>query len=467
MGEEAIRFGTDGWRAVIADDFTYANVRRLADAAGRVLAEDNPGGELLVGYDSRFQAGAFAASVAGVLAGRGLKVKLSSCVLPTPALSYATDRSDAIGAIMLTASHNPARWLGLKVKTADGGSAPPSFTSRIEAALQADPPGPETDGEYEIADLTSDYVQALKDLVDGDAIRAANLRVVVDPLYGAGQGMLAQVMRDLGVSEVVELHGEYNPSFGGLHPEPIPPHIDEGRDLVRKGGYDAAFFTDGDADRIGAADRHGEFVNPHRIFALVVRNLVEAKGMKGKVVKTLSTSVLLDRVCTSLGLECDTTAIGFKYIYEKMIEGDVMIGGEESGGIGIPSHVPERDGLAMALILTEMMAKRGMGLGELVEDLFKMTGPMEYRRVDMKVTMEQRDAFVAAAKSISPAEVAGLPVHGTDRRDGVKFLLPDDAWLLLRPSGTEPLVRVYAEAPSMGIVDELLEAGRELVEQAG
>lgn len=466
MARDAIKFGTDGWRAVIGDDFTYANVRRLADAAGRVIAEEHPGATLLVGYDTRFEAQAFAGSVAGVLAGHRLNVRLSACVLPTPALSYATDHSDAVGAIMLTASHNPARWLGLKVKTADGGSAPPSFTDRIEAELRDEPPAVISDGEYEIADLSSGYVQALRDLVDGDAIRAAGLRVVVDPLYGAGQGMLAGVMRDLGVAEVVEIHGEYNPSFAGLHPEPIPPHIDEGRDLVREGGFDAAFFTDGDADRIGAADRHGAFVNPHRIFALVVRNLVEAKGMGGTVVKTLSTSVLLDRVCTKLGLTCEVTPIGFKYIYEKMVAGGVLIGGEESGGIGIPSHVPERDGLAMALLLTEMMAKRGMGLAELVEDLFALTGPMEYRRVDLRLTPAQKDAFAAQTGSVAPDEIAGLPVLHTDRRDGVKFLLPDDAWLLLRPSGTEPLVRVYAEAPTMGVVDDLLEAGKELARQA-
>ncbi|MBE0477486.1 MAG: phosphoglucosamine mutase [Coriobacteriia bacterium] len=464
MGAPApIRFGTDGWRAVIGDDFTYANVRRLADAAGRVIAEDTPGGEVLVGYDTRFQAAAFAASAAGVLAAHGLRVRLSTCALPTPALSWATDRSDAVGAIMLTASHNPARWLGLKVKTADGGSAPPAVTGRVEAAVPDTPPPPERDGTYTVDDLTTDYLGALRALVDGEAIRSAGLRVVVDPLYGAGQGMLAQVMRDLGVSEVLELHGEYNPSFGGLHPEPIPPHVDEGRRLVREGGFDAAFFTDGDADRIGAADRHGEFVNPHRIFALVVRNLVEAKGMRGAVVKTLSTSVLLDRVCQRLDLECETTPIGFKYIYERMLAGGVMIGGEESGGIGIPSHVPERDGLAMALLLTEMMAKRGLGLAELVEDLFAMTGPMEYRRADIRIEPAERDTFAAQVPSIEREEIAGLAVRGLDRRDGVKFLLPDDAWLLLRPSGTEPLVRVYAEAPSMGVVDDLLEAGRELV----
>lgn len=466
---ETIHFGTDGWRALIADEFTFANLRRIADASGRIFAEDNPGGTILVGYDTRFQADVFAAEASAVLASHGLTVRCSDKMLPTPALSWATDRSDAVGAVMLTASHNPSEYLGFKLKMGDGGSAPPSFTKRVEAALPAEDPG-RSSAPFATVDLVTDYLNSLVDLVDTDAIASANLHVVVDPLYGAGQGYLAAVLARLG-AEVVEIHAEPNPGFGGLHPEPIPPWIDEMQRAVLDAQFDAGFTTDGDADRIGACDRHGEFVNPQRIFALTLRHLVEDRGMSGKVVKTLSTSVLVDRIAEHLGLEVITTPIGFKYIYELMTEnqksddpaGRVLIGGEESGGIGMPFHVMERDGLAQALMLSEMMAARNLSLDGLVAELFDVTGPMEYRRIDLRLEPAVKDRFLAEVPTLQPAEIAGYEVRRVDRTDGIKFFLPDDAWLLLRPSGTEPLVRVYAEAPTMGVVDELLAAGKTLV----
>jgi phosphomannomutase len=455
-----IHFGTDGWRAVIGDDFTYANLRRVADAAARVFAEDNPGGLIIVGFDTRFEAGSFAAAAAEVIASHGLRVKVSDRYLPTPALclSVAHDE-DAVGGVMLTASHNPAPYLGFKLRMQDGGASPVSFTQRVEAALL--PEEPSARGEYEVVDLVGPYLEALRSFVDADAIGASGLHVAVDPLYGAGQGYLAETLRSFGVT-VTEIHGEANPSFGGLHPEPIPPHINEVSELVKREGLDAAFITDGDADRIGAADRNGNFVNPHRIIALVARHLVEDRGMTGRIVKTLSTSVLVDRLASHLGLEVTTTPVGFKWIYEEMVKGGVLLGGEESGGIGIPAHVRERDGLLMALLLAEMMGQRGQGLGELVDDLLAVTGPMEYSRVDLKLDASTVAAFVASMPTLAPATLAGLEVREVIRADGIKFLLPDDAWLLLRTSGTEPLVRIYAEASSAGVVDDLLAEGRTL-----
>lgn len=460
-----IRFGTDGWRAVIAEDFTYENLRRVADAAGRVFAEDAPGGLVLVGYDTRFEAGSFARAAAEVLATHGLKVRVSDRYLPTPALCWSVaHEAEAVGGVMLTASHNPAPYLGFKLRMADGGASPKSFTDRVEAAIAEKPPAPggARQAAYETVDLVGPYLEALRAFVDADAVRASRLRVAVDPLYGAGQRYLAETLASFGI-EVTEIHGELNPGFGGLHPEPIPPHVDEVRALVRRDGLDAAFITDGDADRIGAADRDGNFVNPHRIIALVTRHLVEDRGMRGRVVKTLSTSVLVDRLCHELGLEVTTTPVGFKWIYEEMVKGGVLIGGEESGGIGIPEHVRERDGLLMALLLAEMMGQRGQGLGELVADLIALTGPMEYGRVDLRLDAETVAAFVAAMPTLAPSSVGGLAVREVLRTDGIKFLLPDDAWLLLRTSGTEPLVRVYAEAPTAGVVDDLLAEGRALV----
>jgi phosphomannomutase len=286
--------------------------------------------------------------------------------------------------------------------------------------------------------------------------------VVVDPLYGAGQSYLAETLRSLGV-DVYEIHSERNPGFGGLHPEPIPPWISAAVNAVTVDSRDAGFVTDGDADRIGAIDRKGNFVSPHRIIGLVAQHLVQDKGKSGRIVKTMSTSVLVDRLADELGLEVTTTPIGFKWIYEEMLKGDVLIGGEESGGIGIPDHVRERDGLLMSLMLTEMMAQRGKGLGELVDDMLAITGPMAYNRVDLRLTPEVKEAFLERAATIEPTSVAGVDVLGIQRIDGIKFLLADDAWLLLRPSGTEPLVRVYAEAPSAGVVDDLLAEGKAIV----
>lgn len=457
-----IKFGTDGWRAVIGEGFTYENLRRVADAAGRVIAADYPGGKVLIGYDTRFEAGSFAAAAAEVMATHGLTVKVSDRYLPTPALCWAVAHDeDAIAGVMLTASHNPSEYLGFKLRMADGGASPVEFTNRVEAELKAD--APTERGTFEAVNLMDAYLADLASLVDADAIKAANLRVVVDPLYGAGQTYLAETLQKLGV-HVTEVHGERNPGFGGLHPEPIPPWIDPTRDMVRDAKFDAGFVTDGDADRIGAIDRDGNFVSPHRIIGLVAQHLVEDKGQTGRIVKTLSTSVLVDRLARHLGLEVTTTPIGFKWIYNEMIKGDVLVGGEESGGIGLPTHVRERDGLLMSLMLAEMMGQRGKGLGELVSDMIAITGPMAYNRIDMKLTVSARDAFLARAPELNPSEVASVPVHDIVRVDGVKFLLADDAWLLLRPSGTEPLVRVYAEAPTEETVAALLSAGRQLVE---
>jgi phosphomannomutase len=462
---EPIHFGTDGWRAIIGDTFTYANLRRVADATGRVFAESSPGGRIIVGYDTRFEAGSFAAAAAEVLASHGLDVVVSDSYCPTPALCWSVAHDErAVGGVMLTASHNPSPYLGFKIRLEDGGASPVEFTDSVEAALTGEVPAAR--GEFAHADLMGPYLDALRGFVDTEAIRGAGLRVAVDPLYGAGRAHLAGLLRSIGV-DVTEIHGTSDPSFGGLHPEPIPPHIDEVRDLVRNRGLDAAFITDGDADRIGAADPTGAFVDPHRIIALVARHLIEDRGMRGRIVKTLSTSVIVDRLGAALGVEVTTTPVGFKWIYEQMKAGDVLLGGEESGGIGVPSHVRERDGLLMSLLLAEMMAVRGCGLGQLVSDLESLVGHMEYGRNDLRLDPAVKDAFVASWPTLAPSEVAGMPVTGIIREDGVKFLLPGDAWLLLRASGTEPLVRVYAEANDAAGVTALLAAGRAMTGTQG
>ena len=469
---EDIHFGTDGWRAIIGQDFTEDNLVRVIDASTKVFKEEflahgnsmNDPGHIIIGHDCRLDAHHYSQLAAQVAAAHGFKVSLSKSYCPTPALCWSIAKDEtAVGGIMLTSSHNPAEYLGVKLRMNDGGASPKEFTDRVEAIL-ADSPTDER-GSFEEVDLMSPYLAALKASVDVETIRAAGLRVVIDPLYGAGRIYLARILQDMGV-DVVEINNAEDPTFDGLHPEPILPWVERGVQKVKELGFDACFITDGDADRIGAVDENGNFVNPHRILTLIVSHLVEDKNRKGRVVRTLSGSALLERQCGRLGLDLTTTPIGFKWIYGEMEKGDVLIGGEESGGIGIPTHVKERDGLLMALLLVETMAQRKMSLGGLVADMFAKIGRLEYARRDLKITPEQKETFVSnTVPNHAPDKIAMKQVVSICRDDGIKYTLEDDAWLLLRPSGTEPLVRVYAEALDMVEVERLLDAGCAIVEK--
>ena len=464
-----IHFGTDGWRAIIGEDFTPDNLNRVIDAAARIFKEEavaagrdaDAPGTLIVGHDCRQDAHAYAELAAQVAAGHGFNVLLTEDYCPTPTLCWSVAHNDdAVGGIMLTSSHNPAEYLGVKLRMADGGASPAEFTDRVEAVL---PPEP-TDvlGPFQTADLMTDYLAALRELVDVDAIRGAGLRVVVDPLFGAGRHYLADLLRDLGV-EVVEIHNAEDPTFAGLHPEPIQPWVDEGLAKVAELGYDALFINDGDADRIAAGDSCGNYVNAHRIITLLTKHMVD-RGETGRVVSTVTASAMLDRMCRKLGLELVSTPVGFKWIYGEMEKGGVMIGGEESGGIGLPGHVKERDGLLMALLLTECMAQSGKDLGALVDEMLADIGRLEFARRGLSITDEQMARFRAETVPTYTAEaVAGKRVVDVDRRDGVKLLLEGDAWVMMRPSGTEPLVRVYAEAAMTEEVEALLDAAEAVV----
>ncbi|MEC4184198.1 phosphoglucosamine mutase [Adlercreutzia sp. R21] len=464
-----IHFGTDGWRAIIGDDFTPDNLNRVIDAAARIFKEEavaagrdaDAPGTLIVGHDCRQDAHAYAELAAQVAAGHGFNVLLTEDYCPTPTLCWSVAHNDdAVGGIMLTSSHNPAEYLGVKLRMADGGASPAEFTDRVEAVLPAEP----TDvlGPFQTVDLMTDYLAALRELVDVEAIRAANLRVVCDPLYGAGRHYLADVLRDMGV-EVVEIHNGEDPTFAGLHPEPIQPWVDEGLAEVGELGYDALFINDGDADRIAAGDSRGNYVNAHRIITLLTKHMVD-RGETGRVVSTVTASAMLDRMCRKLGLELVSTPVGFKWIYGEMEKGGVMIGGEESGGIGLPGHVKERDGLLMALLLTECMAQSGKDLGTLVDEMLEDIGRLEFARRGLSITPEQMERFRAeTVPTYTADEVAGKRVIDVDRRDGVKLLLEGDAWVMMRPSGTEPLVRVYAEAATTEEVNDLLDAAEAVV----
>ena len=464
-----IHFGTDGWRAIIGEDFTPDNLIRVIDAAARIFKEEavaagrdaDAPGTLIVGHDCRQDAHGYAELAAQVAAGHGFNVLLTEDYCPTPTLCWSVAHNDdAVGGIMLTSSHNPAEYLGVKLRMADGGASPAEFTDRVEAVLPAEP----TDvlGPFQTADLMTDYLAALRSLVDMEAIRDAGLRVVCDPLYGAGRHYLADLLRDMGV-EVVEIHNGEDPTFAGLHPEPIQPWVDEGLAKVAELGYDALFINDGDADRIAAGDAQGNYVNAHRIITLLTKHMVD-RGETGRVVSTITASAMLDRMCRRLGLELVSTPVGFKWIYGEMEKGGVMIGGEESGGIGLPGHVKERDGLLMALLLTECMAQSGKDLGTLVDEMLADIGRLEFARRGLSITDEQMARFRAEmVPSYTADEVAGKRVIDVDRRDGVKLLLEGDAWVMMRPSGTEPLVRVYAEAATTEEVEALLDAAEAMV----
>jgi phosphomannomutase len=462
-----IQFGTDGWRGIIGDDFTFANVRRVARAvAAYILKEGGRRQTLVVAYDTRFLSAESARAVAEVAAQAGLSVTLAARPTPTPALSYAVVARQAAGGVMVTASHNPYRWNGVKFKAAYGGSAAPAIIARIQRLISADrpqrAPGARTLQRIETADLAAPYLDHLKTLVDLDRIRTSGRRFVIDPMYGAGRRCVARLLDEARV-RCREIHGELNPLFPGLNPEPIEPHVSELGQAVVDGGFDAGFATDGDADRLGAIDRDGSFIDSHKIFSILLKHLVEDRGLRGEVVKTFSTTQMVDGLARKHGLPLHTTPIGFKYVCELMRQRDVLIGGEESGGIGIKGNLPERDGILNSLLLAEVMADRNRTLGELVQELTEEFGPHFYERLDLE--LDSRQAVQHLLEHIRHhrfGRVAGRPITAKENLDGCKMFFGESTWLLVRPSGTENLLRLYAEAPSHAEVKALLDAMAEL-----
>ncbi|MGH9432439.1 MAG: phosphoglucomutase/phosphomannomutase family protein [Terriglobia bacterium] len=457
-----IKFGTDGWRGVIGGDFTFANLRRVAQAIAHYAREESQASSrgLVIGYDTRFLSPESACLAAETCADAGLPVFLADRPTPTPAVSFAVVDRKTAGGIMITASHNPYRWNGVKFKAPYGGSAALSIMRRIEKHLgvvdqAAARSLKRQGGSVQTVDLVTPYLEKIKTKVSLERIRSSGLRLAVDPMYGAARGSIARLFDEADIP-YREIHGEHNPLFPGLNPEPIEPHVAELRDAVVSGGYSGGLATDGDADRVGAIDRTGSFVDSHKIFAILLKHLVEDLGMRGEVVRTFSTTQMIDKIARKHRLPLHVTPIGFKYICELMLTRDVLIGGEESGGIGVKGHLPERDGILNSLLLAEVMAEKGKTLGELIDELSAEFGPHFYQRVDLELerpAIERLMKKVAAGKIKS---VAGRKVTGLDKLDGVKLLFGHSAWLLVRPSGTENLLRLYAEAPSPDQVAALL-----------
>lgn len=453
-----IRFGTDGWRAIIADEFTFENVEKVVQAYTDVAAAPK-GAAIYVGHDRRFLSRQFAERAAAVLAANAFTVHLSKDYCPTPCISVMTNHAKAAGGVVITASHNPAPWNGVKFKESYGGSASPEFTAKVEKRLAEGVTIKKTGGGSIVSfDPHDAYVKALRERVDVRAIDKAGWKIAYDPLYGAGGGFLEKVLE----RPVHEIHGNENPSFGGLNPEPIDKNLGTLMALVPGEGFDVGLATDGDADRIGAVDETGRFVTPQQIFALLLWRLIE-RGERGDVVKTVSTTSMIDKIAAKHGLKVHETPIGFKHICQKFLETKPLIGGEESGGIGIPSHVYERDGLLCGLMLLEIMSAKKKKLGEILKDLEAEIGTFHFLREDIHLSAEDSARLREEIPRLGAGRIAGQTVVAVNKLDGLKFVLEDGGWLLLRLSGTEPLIRIYAEAPQAEETKNLIQEGRKLM----
>ncbi|MGO9642878.1 MAG: phosphoglucomutase/phosphomannomutase family protein [Candidatus Acidiferrales bacterium] len=458
----AIRFGTDGWRGVIAEDFTEANVRLAAYAIARyvVRATDAQRG-VLVAYDNRFASERFARVAAETVAMTGTPVHLTEQSCPSPALSLLVRQRGASGGIMITASHNPYPWNGMKFKASYGSSALPSIVAQIEQELavvmrEGIPALPPRNDLIHSLDPKAPYLDTIEKLVDWNRVRAAKLRFVADPMYGSASGLLRALCARNGVA-CDEIRGTRDPLFGGVNPEPIEPHTEVARQAVLAGHYDAALCADGDGDRIGAIDRDGTFVTPHQIFALLLWHLAGTRGIAGDVAKTFSSTKLIDKIAAKYGRTVYETPIGFKYICELMLERDILLGGEESGGIGTKLYLPERDATVMALLLAELMAWHGKSLGELVAHLHAEFGEHDYGRVDLALLPGQKERAIAHYSNSKLTRVLDWPVTRREDLDGIKLYLGEIGWLMLRASGTEPVLRVYAETSSAGATRRILD----------
>ncbi len=470
----AIKFGTDGWRGIIADDFTHDNVRVAARAVAHyVLAEEDAARGVCIGWDTRFKSQVFARVVAEVLAGAGIPVALADRVTPTPALSFAVRGRGAAGGVMITSSHNPAEWNGVKYKASYGGSGKPSIIAAIEKHLDEPLTLGNAPAKIEEVDFNPPYIAAIESFVDLPAIRASGYRFLIDCMHGAGRGVIAGIFARAGVP-YVEMRAEINPAFPGINPEPILPHIRETQKRVIEERCVAGLVTDGDADRIGAVDEHGNVVDAHKIFAILLKWLLERKGWPGDVTRAFNTTLMLDRIAAKHGRKLHEHGIGFKYVCDLMLTEDILIGGEESGGVGISRHLPERDGMLNSLLLAQVMADEKKTLGELVSSLQEEFGEHQYGRIDMHIEESLKQSAIARARAVVAGEVfAGMKVLRVETLDGIKFFLDNTAcaakpnaaetWLLLRASGTEPLLRVYCESCSTEAVDAVLKSAEAFV----
>ena len=469
MTENPVHFGTDGWRAIIAEDFTFENVRACAQAIADHFTETyGRDRHVVVGYDTRFLSAEFALAVARVVAGNGFRVELADRPAPTPAFSYRIIESNACGGIIVTSSHNPATWNGIKVKPHYGGSASPEIVADIEArvpAILANPSrilsAPAAADAIVRYDPVGGYLAGLAQRVDLDRIRHAGLHVAVDPMYGAGAGLFGELLSG-GSTRVTEIHNVRNPAFPGIRaPEPIESNLGEFMRLIAAGGFSAGIANDGDADRVGLVDERGAYVDQLRTFALLVNYLLGERKLRGAVVKSVTTSNMAALLANHDGVPLFETPVGFKHIGPLMMAEDALIGGEESGGYGFRGHLPERDGILAGLYLLDYVAATGKPPTQLLDEVFAITGAHYYERLDFDLEPGTNARVKAALDAMAPAEIAGRPVVSSDRVDGWRFFVKE-GWLLFRLSGTEPLLRIYTEVTDPALVKPILEAGKAL-----
>ncbi|MBI2917025.1 MAG: phosphoglucomutase/phosphomannomutase family protein [Chloroflexi bacterium] len=468
-----IKFGTEGWRGIIAEDFTFDNVRACSEGLACYMEEAGLASRgLVIGYDTRFASEHFAAAVAEVAAGHGIRSYLGVKPLPTPLLSFAVKRWGAGAAVIITASHNPAPWNGFKIKTGDGVSASPEIIGRIEGLIErvqhrgrvARMPldSARADGLVSDLDPEPQYFEQVGKLVDLAALRRAGLKVVVDSMYATASGYLRRLLEG-GSTSVVEIHAERNPIFPGMrNPEPIDINLGELCRTVVEAGGSVGVATDGDADRLGVVDENGRYVTTLQVLPLLALYLLEVRGERGAIVRSHTTSNMLARLGERFGVPVFETPVGFKYVGNRMLEVDALLGGEESGGYAFRGHVPERDGILSALYFLDLLVRRSQTPSQCLDYLYSLVGPHHYQRSDFTFPAEQRDQIWERMQEAAPDLVDGTPVAQRHVNDGYRFVLADGSWLMVRFSGTEPLVRIYAESSTPVRAAQLVDAGRRL-----
>jgi len=470
--KNTIKFGTDGWRGIIAEDFTFNNVRICSQGIANYLNKKGLSQKgLIIGYDTRFASEDFASAVAEVIAGNDIKPHLCLKPAPTPVISYAATATKAAGAIIITASHNPREWNGLKCRSEEGASVSNEVINEIEkeiayAAHDGKIKKIALDkalkkGLIDYLDPRPIYFEHLTQLIDVENLRHQKLTVIVDSMYGAGAGYFETILKG-GNMKIVETHGERNPFFPGIQPEPIAKNLTTLSQLVVEQKADVGLATDGDADRIGIIDEKGTFLNQHQVFALLCLYLLEVRAERGAIVKTLTSTTMLSRLGQIFGVSVYETPVGFKYVAPLMIQKNAMIGGEESGGYGFRGHIPERDAIVAGLYFLDFMAKTGKTPSQLLDYLYSKVGPHYYDRIDLHIHEGKHQTILNQLTSVSWNTIAGTKVSKIDTTDGFRFLLDDESWLLIRFSGTEPLVRIYAEAGSPEKIRKLLQEGKRL-----
>ncbi|MBQ9058967.1 MAG: phosphoglucomutase/phosphomannomutase family protein [Atopobiaceae bacterium] len=452
-----IRFGSDGWSAPIGEVFNEGRVRRVADAVAKLWTASHPGAEVLVGYDTRRQAREMAICAAETLAAAGFSVKLSRDVCPISMLAWSiAEREEACGGIMITASNAPADYLGIRIRRSDGSSCPQDEIRMLEALIELNPP--EDKGSYEEIDLVGPYVEHIKTCIHVDVIRDAKLKVVHDPMYGASRGIVASILSDMGV-EVHEVHGELDPDFGGIHPHIQEPWVDDCERAVLDLGASAGLINDGDADRAGLIDEHGSFISPQMLTTLVIQHLVKNRGLTGRVVINLAGSAMTRQLVRELGCDLTVTPIGFSRAGVEMLEGDVLLSSDGMGGLAIPHHFMERDGILIDLLMVEAMAMTGQTPAEMLNDLVERLGYRSYGSRDVHLDSAAVQSLRNMLPGICPAELSGKVPVMVNHMDGLRLQFDDDSWVLVRPSRAESLVRVYAEASTPDDCQALLEDG--------